>query len=309
MRWVLVLDAAEPPAAGLFTHRWFKKLRSGGCDVAVACWPPLAAATSLPEHLRTVVTAAWQTRAPILWLPEDVPWQALAAARPDGLLLPHTLCTAAATAAATAAMPWHPTVLPATNPCAGHGDLAAAVLRLTTAPPRPPVWVPVASAAMDGMGPNTTQALPLPPSGRVLHAGSARGWVEGSEGDQPHRSRSGLAVVATIRNEGGLLGEWLQHYRAQGATHMYLVDNQSVDGAAVMLAAAAPPDVTVIWWPGESQQRAALTHVMENYVRPAGWEWAAVVDADEFWAPRTTDTTLAAILAALPASTLEARCR
>lgn len=92
--------------------------------------------------------------------------------------------------------------------------------------------------------------------------------------------RQGLLLFAAIRNEAQRLPHFLRHYRALGITHFLIVDNDSDDGSAEMLA--AEPDVS-LWRTSASYRRARfgldwVTWLMFRYGHD---HWCLTVDADE----------------------------
>lgn len=80
--------------------------------------------------------------------------------------------------------------------------------------------------------------------------------------------RGALLLFATIRNEAQRLPHFLRHYRALGIEHFLIVDNDSDDGSAEMLA--AEPDVS-LWRTSASYRRALrarLGHLADVPLRP-----------------------------------------
>lgn len=89
-----------------------------------------------------------------------------------------------------------------------------------------------------------------------------------------------LLLFAAIRNEAQRLPHFLRHYRALGITHFLIVDNDSTDGSAELLA--AEPDVS-LWRTSASYRRARfgldwITWLMFRYGHN---RWCLTVDADE----------------------------
>ncbi|SNT68522.1 Glycosyl transferase family 2 [Paracoccus seriniphilus] len=99
--------------------------------------------------------------------------------------------------------------------------------------------------------------------------------------DRTSGIRSGdILVFATIRNEIGRLPEFLSHYRALGVSHFLVVDNDSDDGSARLLA--AQPDVS-LWRTGASyrQARFGMDWLGALLFRHGHGHWCVTVDADE----------------------------
>lgn len=98
-----------------------------------------------------------------------------------------------------------------------------------------------------------------------------------------------LSICVCVKDERPFMGEFVQHYLAQGADHIYIVDNGSSDGLA------EDPDLSgVVTIIRDARDMRILTDntgghghsrlLTENlFVRLRNQsEWAAVVDADEF---------------------------
>jgi hypothetical protein len=111
---------------------------------------------------------------------------------------------------------------------------------------------------------------------------------------EPARDRSGLAVVAIVRNEGRHIREWLRFHRLAGARHLFVYDNGSADDTVSRARQALPEDqLTVTPWAqrvfrGDSgaeihTQVLAYAHAIANY--GAAFRWLAFIDADEFLVP------------------------
>lgn len=89
-----------------------------------------------------------------------------------------------------------------------------------------------------------------------------------------------ILLFATLRNEAARLPHFLDHYRSLGVAHFLLVDNDSADGSAALLAGA--PDVS-LWRTGASYRAARFG------MDWLGWllichghgHWCLTVDVDE----------------------------
>lgn len=112
---------------------------------------------------------------------------------------------------------------------------------------------------------------------------------------KPHPDRSGLAIVAIVKNEGRYVREWAEfHFRA-GVRHFYIYDNGSTDQTRPELAAALPPAALTIipWdqkfyfarWKAEiHNQVLAYAHATRNF--GARYRWMTWIDVDEFLVPK-----------------------
>lgn len=89
-----------------------------------------------------------------------------------------------------------------------------------------------------------------------------------------------VLVVACVRNEGLRLPFFLSHYRALGADHFLIVDNDSDDGSAEMLAGQG--DVS-LWQTGDSYRdsRFGMDWLGWLLMRHGAGHWCLTVDADE----------------------------
>lgn len=110
---------------------------------------------------------------------------------------------------------------------------------------------------------------------------------------EPRVYRHELAVAAMFQDDGRFLREWVEFYRLQGATRIYLYDNLSTDGGGAVLAPyVAEGLVTLTDWPylgtGMPQFLAICCGTYEDALeraRAEGVKWLIVVDTDEFMFP------------------------
>ncbi len=118
--------------------------------------------------------------------------------------------------------------------------------------------------------------------------------------------RTGVAIVAIVRNEAAHMGEWAAFHRAAGAARLYLYDDGSTDGTAPAACAAMPETTVVPWaqrfedaragWLGGGRvhnQVAAYAHALANF--GGGVRWMAFLDLDEFLMPTGADSLDAAL--------------
>jgi len=110
-------------------------------------------------------------------------------------------------------------------------------------------------------------------------------------------------AIATLRNEGSFLLEWLAHHRAAGFTDFLIFSNDCDDGTDAMLDRLhAMGEIAHVPNPGPHQrgpQWEALARVPDHPL----WQecdWAMVLDIDEFVNVHVGDHTLQALISALP---------
>lgn len=108
--------------------------------------------------------------------------------------------------------------------------------------------------------------------------------------DRTDTIRSGdILCFVTLRNEAERLPHFLDHHRARGVGHFLIVDNDSTDDTAALLADA--PDISV--WTAKGSYRDArfgmdwLTGLM---MRHGSGHWCLTLDADELLVHPHDDT-------------------
>jgi hypothetical protein len=95
-----------------------------------------------------------------------------------------------------------------------------------------------------------------------------------------------LCIVATARNEGIYLIEWLAYHRAIGIDQFFLYSNDNDDGSDELLSRLA--EAGAITWihnqvaPQISAQGKAYGHAFGLLGEVLRYRWAAVIDLDEF---------------------------
>lgn len=107
-------------------------------------------------------------------------------------------------------------------------------------------------------------------------------------GSPSPRPGTGIAIVATFRNEGPDIAEWIEYHRIVGIDHFFLYDHGSTDdGAAVVARYVEAGLATMIPWRsfalGLDSQVSAYAHATANF--GAEFEWFVFVDVDEFVVP------------------------
>ena len=96
----------------------------------------------------------------------------------------------------------------------------------------------------------------------------------------------GCCILATARNEGTYLLDWIAHHRAIGIDRIILYTNGNDDGSDALLSAlAAAGEIT--WWPsvvgpGGSPQGKAYGHALGLARDVLAHRWCAVIDLDEY---------------------------
>ena len=101
---------------------------------------------------------------------------------------------------------------------------------------------------------------------------------------KPHR---GPAVLATARNEGIYLLEWIAYHRLLGAEAIFIYSNDNQDGSELLLGALA--DAGVITWVDSdlsgqigNAQFKAYGHALGCMPDLLAHDWVLVIDIDEF---------------------------
>jgi Glycosyl transferase family 2 len=101
--------------------------------------------------------------------------------------------------------------------------------------------------------------------------------------------RRRLAVVASMRDEGWSLLEWVAHYRILGADALFVYTNDNVDGSERLLDALAQHGVvrliTNVLTPETVPQQKCYHHALLLLPELRDYAWAFFSDADEFFVP------------------------
>jgi hypothetical protein len=97
------------------------------------------------------------------------------------------------------------------------------------------------------------------------------------------------ALVASVRNEGPFLVEWLAHHRAIGIADIFIYTNDNSDGSTKLLKALAAHGVLKLFLNETSlaanPQIKAYEHSLHFLPELRSFEWVAYLDADEFLIP------------------------
>lgn len=112
---------------------------------------------------------------------------------------------------------------------------------------------------------------------------------------------SGFTVIATMKNEGAFLLEWVAHHKALGFDHLLICTNDCADHTRRMVLRLQEMGLATHHatraWAATSIQRSALKQATRHdVVRHADWIW--VCDADEFLVVRAGDGSVQALAAA-----------
>ena len=99
--------------------------------------------------------------------------------------------------------------------------------------------------------------------------------------------RRDLCIVATARNEGLYILEWLAYHRAIGVEDVFLYTNDNDDGSDTLLSALA--QAGALHWmrnqlaPGGRAQRKAYGHALGVRPEVLDYRWALIIDLDEYF--------------------------
>lgn len=113
-------------------------------------------------------------------------------------------------------------------------------------------------------------------------------------------SRSGIAIVAIVKDEERYIGEWLDFHMLIGVTAVFIYDNGSSDRTVDILRQSRWADrITVVPWRNFDRairiQNAAYNHALANFGER--YRWMAFIDVDEFIVPKRADDLNAALSA------------
>lgn len=108
----------------------------------------------------------------------------------------------------------------------------------------------------------------------------------------PDPDRSGIALVAIVRNEERYVGEWLDYHMLVGARHVCVYDNGCTDRTVDILRQSRWAEhITVVPWRNFDAairiQNAAYNHALANF--GSHYRWMGFIDVDEFIVPKKFD--------------------
>jgi hypothetical protein len=101
------------------------------------------------------------------------------------------------------------------------------------------------------------------------------------------RPRRNVCAIATARNEGIYLLEWIAYHRSVGVEEFFIYSNDNDDGSDALLSALA--DAGVIVWidnkvrAGGHAQPKAYAHALGLLPEVLDFRWALIIDLDEFF--------------------------
>jgi hypothetical protein len=114
---------------------------------------------------------------------------------------------------------------------------------------------------------------------------------------QSLKSRYRACVLATARNEGLYILEWLAHHKALGFEHFFIYTNNNSDRSEGLLESLARAgQITLIKnqvGPGFGAQVKAYCHALQMLPEITEYEWTLVIDLDEYLVINETFSNLA----------------
>ena len=98
--------------------------------------------------------------------------------------------------------------------------------------------------------------------------------------------RRQACILATMKNEGIYLLEWIAHHQALGFQHFFLYSNDNTDQSDALLQALARHGI-ITWTkslvgPSHSPQLKAYSHALSCAASILDYRWTAIIDLDEF---------------------------
>ncbi|MGH1523648.1 glycosyltransferase family 2 protein [Leifsonia sp. L25] len=108
-----------------------------------------------------------------------------------------------------------------------------------------------------------------------------------------------VCMTVMVRDEADIIGPMIEHHLAQGIDRIIVTDNGSRDGTTEILESFGSA-IDLRHDPVHRKQQFSVVTAMarDAYTR-YGADWVVNADADEFWFPRQTGTTLADVFAKL----------
>ena len=98
-----------------------------------------------------------------------------------------------------------------------------------------------------------------------------------------------ICILATARNEGLYILEWVAYHRAAGFDHIFLYSNDNTDGSDDLLRALS--ECNAITWisnvvgEGVAAQPKAYGHALRIMAELLDFAWTLAIDLDEFFIP------------------------
>lgn len=106
-----------------------------------------------------------------------------------------------------------------------------------------------------------------------------------------------LAIHSQFKNEGDVLGEWVEHHLSQGVAHFHLVDNGSTDNYLKVLQPHIDKGYVTLVKDNRKWVQKMLGNMALEWARN-NTEWLLSIDVDEY--VYGTNETIADILRAVP---------
>jgi hypothetical protein len=98
--------------------------------------------------------------------------------------------------------------------------------------------------------------------------------------------RRHACILATMRNEGIYLLEWIAHHQAIGFEHFFLYSNDNTDESDALLQVLAKHGILTwtksVVGPNRSPQLKAYGHALSTAAPILDYRWTAIIDLDEF---------------------------
>jgi len=103
---------------------------------------------------------------------------------------------------------------------------------------------------------------------------------------QAVKPRKTLCIIATARNEGLYVLEWLAYHFAIGVEHVFLYTNDNDDGSDALLDALLADGRLSLFenrvTPGGNAQNKAYAHALSLNPEVLDYQWALIIDLDEY---------------------------
>ena len=139
---------------------------------------------------------------------------------------------------------------------------------------------------------STERRRTVDPSFDILSTAGKQGVTEGAGYALNALARRAVqpsklsCVVATARNEGIYLLEWVAYHRALGVDEIIIYSNNNSDSSDLILSALAEAG-EIIWYNNEidpkcDAQSKAYSHALTVLPETLAYEWCAFIDIDEF---------------------------
>lgn len=98
--------------------------------------------------------------------------------------------------------------------------------------------------------------------------------------------KKNLCVLATVRNEGPYLIEWIAYHKLLGVEHFFIYTNDNEDGSNTVLELLHSNGIITLIHNsvplGGSAQNKAYAHALSVDTQILNYHWCAIIDADEF---------------------------